>query len=71
MAPILYYVDACPPVRAVLMTAKAIGLELELREINLAAGDHLKEEYLKASIHFLPDHKQSFYILLYNLQYFS
>jgi glutathione S-transferase len=29
------------------MTAKAIGLELDLKEINLVDGDHLKPEFLK------------------------
>ncbi|XP_044270059.1 uncharacterized protein LOC123014840 [Tribolium madens] len=47
MAPTLYMVYPSPPVRAVLITAKAIGLELELKELNLTEGDHLKPEFLK------------------------
>ncbi|XP_068902485.1 uncharacterized protein [Tenebrio molitor] len=47
MAPTVYMVHPSPPVRAVLMTAKAIGLELDLKEINLVDGDHLKPEFLK------------------------
>lgn len=35
------------PVRAVLLTAKAIDLDIDYREINLWNGDHLKPEYLK------------------------
>lgn len=33
MAPKLYYMAASPPCRAVLMVAKAIGLELELEAV--------------------------------------
>ncbi|EFA00485.1 glutathione S-transferase 1 [Tribolium castaneum] len=47
MAPTLYMVYPSPPVRAVLITAKAIGLELELKELNLTEGEHLKPEFLK------------------------
>lgn len=47
MAPVLYMVHPSPPVRAVRITAKAIGLKLEEREINLNNGDHLKPEFLK------------------------
>ncbi|KAJ3663890.1 hypothetical protein Zmor_008110 [Zophobas morio] len=47
MAPTLYMVHPSPPVRAVLITAKSIGLELDLKEINLNDGEHLKPEFLK------------------------
>lgn len=50
MAPVLYMVHPSPPVRAVRITAKAIGLKLEEREINLNNGDHLKPEFLKVII---------------------
>lgn len=45
--PVLYYTILSPPVRAVLLTAAAIGLELELREVNLLDKEHLTPEYLK------------------------
>ncbi|KAL1396324.1 hypothetical protein pipiens_010597 [Culex pipiens pipiens] len=45
--PILYFLHMSPPCRAVELTAKALGLHLDLRVINLMAGDHLKSEYLK------------------------
>ncbi|XP_068145485.1 glutathione S-transferase 1 [Drosophila tropicalis] len=45
--PILYYATLSPPSRAVLLTAKAIGLELELRPINLIKGEHLTPEFIK------------------------
>lgn len=45
--PILYYSLLSVPVRAVLLTAKEIGLELELREIDILNGQQLTEEYIK------------------------
>ncbi|XP_052895476.1 uncharacterized protein LOC128302650 [Anopheles moucheti] len=44
---VLYTLHLSPPCRAVEMTAKALGLELEQKTINLLAGDHLKSEFLK------------------------
>ncbi|XP_037948097.1 glutathione S-transferase 1 [Teleopsis dalmanni] len=45
--PVLYYTPRSPPCRAVLLTAAAVGLELDLRPMNLKAGDHLTPEFLK------------------------
>ncbi|KAJ3663902.1 hypothetical protein Zmor_008120 [Zophobas morio] len=47
MAPTLYMISASPPVRAVLMTAKSIGLDLELKPVNLVKGEHKAPEFLK------------------------
>jgi len=47
MAPKLYMTALSPPVRAVLMTGKALDIKLELIETNLANGDHKKPEYVK------------------------
>jgi glutathione S-transferase len=47
MAPTLYMIHASPPVRAVLITAKAIGLDLTEKEIDFFQGEYLKPEYLK------------------------
>lgn len=44
---ILYYISASPPSRSVLLTAKALGIELDLRTVNLFEDDHLKPEYIK------------------------
>lgn len=49
MAPILYMTELSPPVRGVLMAAKAIGIDFERKEINMMTGDHLTEAYLKVS----------------------
>ncbi|XP_053667097.1 glutathione S-transferase 1-like [Anopheles marshallii] len=45
--PVLYTVHLSPPCRAVELTAKALGLELERKMVNLLAGDNLKPEFLK------------------------
>lgn len=47
MAPILYSTDLSPPVRAVLLTGRALGIEFERKEVNLKNGEHLTPEYLK------------------------
>ncbi|KAI4470440.1 glutathione s transferase d10 isoform a-related [Holotrichia oblita] len=47
MAPKLYSIDASPPCRATLMLAKAIGLTLDVYNLDLMGGEHLKPEYLK------------------------
>ncbi|XP_012136743.1 glutathione S-transferase 1-like [Megachile rotundata] len=43
----LYSHDISPPCRAVLMTAHAIGLKLNIHEINLLNQDHYSEKYTK------------------------
>lgn len=45
--PVLYYSARSPPSRAVLLTAAAIGLELDLRPTNLKQREHLTPEFLK------------------------
>lgn len=42
-----YYLPGSAPCRSVLMTAKAVGVELNLKLTNLMAGEHLKPEFLK------------------------
>ncbi|XP_053999752.1 glutathione S-transferase D7-like [Hylaeus anthracinus] len=44
---ILYSHDISPPCRSVLLTAHAIGVEVEIREINLLTRDNKKEDFLK------------------------
>ncbi|EDW08765.1 glutathione S-transferase 1 [Drosophila mojavensis] len=45
--PVLYYAPRSPPCRSVLLTAAALGLELDLRIVNVKAGEHMTEEFLK------------------------
>lgn len=42
-----YYLSASAPCRSVLMTAKALGVELNKKPLNIMQGDHLKPEYLQ------------------------
>ena len=42
----LYYLDISAPCRCVLLTAKAIGLDLNLKVINLMAKEQMKPEFL-------------------------
>ncbi|XP_069948456.1 glutathione S-transferase 1-like [Cherax quadricarinatus] len=42
----LYYTPDSTPCRSVMLTAKAINLELNLKPINLTAKDHLKPDFL-------------------------
>ncbi|BFF92707.1 glutathione S-transferase 1-1-like [Drosophila madeirensis] len=43
----LYYHPGSAPCRSVIMTAKALGLELNLKKINVMSGDQLKPEFVK------------------------
>ncbi|XP_065073872.1 glutathione S-transferase 1-like [Ochlerotatus camptorhynchus] len=43
----LYTAKLSPPGRSVELTAKALGLDLEVHPINLIAGDHLKPDFVK------------------------
>lgn len=46
----LYYTPMSSPCRAVLLTAEAIGITLNLIEINLFEGEHLKPEFEQVSV---------------------
>lgn len=41
----LYYTPVSSPCRAVLLAAEAIGISLNLKEIDIFANEHLKPEY--------------------------
>uniref|UniRef100_A0A1I8P4U1 Glutathione S-transferase 1-like n=1 Tax=Stomoxys calcitrans TaxID=35570 RepID=A0A1I8P4U1_STOCA len=43
----LYGIDASPPVRACLLTLKALNLPFDYKQVNLMQKEHLSEEYLK------------------------
>lgn len=43
----LYYLPGSAPCRSVLLVAKALGLELNLKPTNLMEGEHLKPEFIK------------------------
>lgn len=48
--PDLYYVPGSSPCRAVLLTAKALNLNLNLKLVDLHGGEQLKPEYLKVCL---------------------
>nr|ANS53393.1 glutathione-S-transferase epsilon class 5 [Sitophilus oryzae] len=55
MAPKLYGIAVSPPVRSVLICAEALKLPLEFVTVNILAGDHLKEDFLKKNpLHTVP-----------------
>lgn len=47
--PVLYYVMVSPPCRSVLLTAAALGVDLQLKEIDLLGLEHLEPAFLKVS----------------------
>jgi len=42
-----YYMDLSPPCRSVMLLAKYIGLDMDLKVTNLFTGEHLTPEFLK------------------------
>lgn len=42
-----YYLPGSAPCRAVQMTAKAVGVDLNLKLTNLMAGEHMTPQFLK------------------------
>ena len=46
----VYGMDISAPVRMVMMTCEALGLEYELITVNLMEGEHKKPEFLKVEI---------------------
>ncbi|TMW39583.1 hypothetical protein DOY81_015338 [Sarcophaga bullata] len=41
-----YYMPSSAPCRAVMMTAKAVGIKLNKKLLNLMTGEHMKPEFL-------------------------
>lgn len=44
-----YYTPGSAPCRSVLLAAKAVGIELNLKPLDLMKGEHLKPEFVKVS----------------------
>lgn len=42
-----YYTPGSSPCRSVLLAAKAVGIELNLKQLDLMKGEHLKPEFVK------------------------
>ncbi|XP_040156506.1 glutathione S-transferase D7 [Anopheles arabiensis] len=47
MMPVLYYLPPSPPCRSVLLLAKMIGVELELKALNVMEGEQLKPDFVE------------------------
>lgn len=45
----LYYLPLSPPCRSIIMLAKTLNIELNLKKLDLFAGEHLKPDFLKVS----------------------
>ena len=43
----LYHMDLSAPCRAVRLTAKMVGVELNLKELNLMAGEQMNPDFIK------------------------
>ncbi|KAH8400720.1 hypothetical protein KR009_000525 [Drosophila setifemur] len=51
----LYGIDRSPPVRSVLLTLHALGVEFEFKIVNMKEKEHLKPEFLKINpLHTVP-----------------
>ena len=46
----LYSLPASPPCRAVLMVAKELGIELNVKPLDLLKGEHMSPEFLKVGV---------------------
>lgn len=44
-----YYTPGSAPCRAVLLAAKAVGVDLNLKQVDLMKGEHLSPEFVKVS----------------------
>merc|ERR1711915_755813 len=44
--PDFYYMNLSAPCRSVMLTAKAVGLDLNMKSLNLMAGDQMKPEFV-------------------------
>lgn len=60
----LYYISLSPPCRAVLLTAKMVSVELNLKTVNLMTGEQMKPEFVKLNPqHTVPTIDDSGFIL--------
>lgn len=48
-----YYLLGSAPCRSVMLGAKALGVELNLKEVDIMKGEHLTPEFIKVYINFV------------------
>lgn len=57
----LFYLDVSPPCRSVLLLGRILGLEFNLKSVNIQNGDQLKKEFLDLNpTHTVPTLQVSF-----------
>lgn len=55
MSLILYYMTVSPPSRAVLLTIRNLKLKVDIKNVNLMAGEHMSPDFLKLNpVHQIP-----------------
>ncbi|CAO1358328.1 unnamed protein product [Diamesa tonsa] len=55
MSVVLYYTQISPPARACLLTIRNLNLDVDVINVDLFAGEHLKDEFLKLNpLHQVP-----------------
>lgn len=69
MSPVLYFVPYSQPSRAVLLTIKALNIQIELKELNLFKKEQYSPEYVKVliflALYLLPLKINTKYIIKY------
>lgn len=43
----LYYLPPSPPCRAVMILARILGIDLNLKTLNILQGEHMKKDFLE------------------------
>ena len=49
MTPVMYYLPPSPPCRVVMLLGKMLGIDFDLKVINLQEGDQFKAEFVDVS----------------------
>lgn len=49
---ILYYTITSPPSRGIILASIALGVELQLKNVDMSKGEHLTPEFLKVKLKF-------------------
>lgn len=50
MPPILYYLPPSPPCRAVLLLGRMLGIDFDLKPVNVLDGEQLKAEFVEVKL---------------------
>lgn len=46
----LFYLPPSPPCRAVLLLVRMLGIEVNLKSMNIMEGEHLKKDFLEVKM---------------------